>query len=207
MTGPGNEMAADAGGSDRLFMYREQVTRTLEIALAQGRLTEDEYDERIAQADVSQSRAELTALTADLPVGQMAAPTRPPKARDAWVGASLSVIAAGVVVAVPLWHWPGAAILAFLIAAVTVLVAPIITVGVMVDVRRQKRSGEQLPPIDIDQQGTHTPSGTQAPAAPRGLRPHRTLPAGREPVSWTAPRWRARTRPGDRRGRGRTVLP
>ena len=181
MTGPGNEMAADAGGSDRLFMYREQVTRTLEIALAQGRLTEDEYDERIAQADVSQSRAELTALTADLPVGQMAAPTRPPKARDAWVGASVSVIAAGVVVAVPLLHWPGAAILAFLIAAVTVLVAPIITVGVMVDVRRQKRSGEQLPPIDIDQQDIDRHDIAE-PA--RRDRAHRYSPGRRSARRW-----------------------
>ena len=158
MTGPGNEMAADAGDGGQLFLYRERVTSTLKTALAQGRLTEDEYDERIAQAHASRSRAGLTALTADLPVDQMAAPTRPPKARDAWVGASVSVIAAGVVVAVPLWHWPGPAILAFLIAAVTVLVAPIVTVGVMVDVRRQKRSGEQLPPIDTDQQDIAEPT-------------------------------------------------
>jgi len=34
----------------------------------------------------------------------------------------------------------------FLFAAITLLVAPIVTVGMMVDVRRQKRSGGPLPP-------------------------------------------------------------
>jgi Domain of unknown function (DUF1707) len=38
-------------------------------ALVQGRLTEDEYGERIGCASASLSRAELAALTADLPVG------------------------------------------------------------------------------------------------------------------------------------------
>jgi Domain of unknown function (DUF1707) len=84
MTEPGNEMAADAGGCDRLLVCREQVTRTLKAALVQGRLTEDEYDERVGQASASRSRAELAALTADLPVGQMDSPARPPAARDVW---------------------------------------------------------------------------------------------------------------------------
>ena len=33
----------------------------------------------------------------------------------------------------------------FCLAAITLLVAPIVTVGLMVDVRRQKQSGGQLP--------------------------------------------------------------
>ena len=48
-TGPGDEIAADAGGGDRLqvtYFAREQVIRTLKAALAQGRLTEDEHDAR-----------------------------------------------------------------------------------------------------------------------------------------------------------------
>jgi len=40
----------------------------------------------------------------------------------------------------------GLALMTFIVAAVTLLVAPIVTVGMMVDVRRQKRSGGQLPP-------------------------------------------------------------
>ena len=137
MTEPGNEMAADADGCDRLLVCREQVTRTFKAALAQGRLTEDEYDERVGQASASRSRAELAPLTADLPVGPMDSPARPPAARDVWIGVSVSIAAASVVAAVLLGHPDvGLAILAFLVAAVTVLVAPIVTVGVMVDVRR-----------------------------------------------------------------------
>ena len=127
MTEPGDEIAA-------------QAIRTLKAALVQGRLTEDEYDERMAQASASRSRAELAVLTSDLPVGRMDAPARPPTARDVRIGVSVSIAAAGVVAAVLVWQPDnGLAFMAFLIAAVTVLVAPIVTAGMMVDVRRQKR--------------------------------------------------------------------
>ena len=147
MTEPGNEMAAGAAGGDRLFLYREQTTRTLQAALVQGRLTEDEYDERMGQVSASRSHADLAALTADLPVGRMDAQARPPTARDARICASMSIAAASVVAAVLLWQPDNAlAFLAFIIAAITVLIVPIVTVGVMVDVRHQKKSGGPLPP-------------------------------------------------------------
>jgi hypothetical protein len=146
MTEHGNEMAVDAAGGDRLFVCREQVTRALKAALVQGRLTEDEYDERIGCASASLSRAELAALTADLPVGRMDAPARPPTAKDVRIGVSVSIAAASVAAAILLWQPDnGLAFMAFLVAAVTLLVAPIVTVGVLVDVRSQKRSGGQLP--------------------------------------------------------------
>jgi hypothetical protein len=143
---PGNERAADAAGGggppechvDR--EHREQVIRTLRASLVQGRLTEDEYDARMSQASASQSHAELAALTADLPVGRMDAPARPPTARDVRVGVIISIAAAGVAAAILVWQPDnGLAFMAFIIAAVTVLVAPIVTAGMMVDVRRQKR--------------------------------------------------------------------
>ena len=165
MTEPGNEMTAGAGDDTQLVIYREQANRTLRAALAQGRLTEDEYDERTGQASASRSRAELAALTADLPVGQMDALARAPAARHVWIGVSMSIISAGVVAGVLLGHPDiGLAILAFLIAAVTVLVAPIVTVGVMIDVRRQKRDGGQLPWPTPGASGT--PSQRPASAAP-----------------------------------------
>jgi Domain of unknown function (DUF1707) len=117
------------------------VTRALKAALVQGRLTEDEYDERMGHASASRSRAELAALTADLPVDRMDAPARPPTAEDVRIGVIVSVAAASVAAAILLWHpGNGLAFLAFFIAAVTVLVAPIVTVGMLVDARRQKRS-------------------------------------------------------------------
>jgi Domain of unknown function (DUF1707) len=171
MTEPGNEIAAGAGDDNQLLIYRERVTRALRAALVQGRLTEDEYDERIGQASASRSRAELAALTADLPVGRMDAPIRPPRAGDAWIGVSVIIAAASVIVAVLLTNPDnGGAFLAFIVAAVTLLVAPIVTVGMLVDVRHQKRSGGQLPPLPAP--GTHsTPSQPPASAAPAGSLP------------------------------------
>ena len=144
MIEPGSEMAGDG---NRLFIYRDQVTRTLKAALTQGRLTEDEYEERVGQAAASRSLAELAALTADLPVGRMDAWARPPMARDVRIGVGVTIAAASVAAAVLLWQPDdGLAFMMFLFAAITLLVAPIVTVGMMVDVRRQKRSGGPLPP-------------------------------------------------------------
>jgi hypothetical protein len=124
------------------FHEREQVIGTLRVALAQGRLAEDEHDARAAQASAAQSGAELAALTADLPAGL----TDPlPKASDGWTGAGVSVAAALVLAALLHWQPSGVFPLA-LLAAATVLLAPPITVGLIVDARHQKRSGRRLPP-------------------------------------------------------------
>lgn len=121
---------------------REQVMRTLKAALAQGRLTEDEYDVRAAQATAARSSAELAALTVDLP-GDLAA--RLPTARDAWTGVWVSIAAVGVVAAILLWqpdNFPAFALA--LLAAATVILAPPITAGLVIDARYQKRTGGQL---------------------------------------------------------------
>ena len=147
MTGPGDEIAADAEVGDRLPVSpvaREQVIRTLKAALAQGRLTEDEHDERAAQASAARSDAELVALTADLPAGLLA---RPPKSSDVWKAVCVIIAAASVLGAIVLWNpdnYPAFALALF--AAATLIVAPAITVGLIFDVRHQKRSGGQLPP-------------------------------------------------------------
>jgi len=140
----GREVAADARDDDFLPLYRQLATRTLKAAWTQGRLTEDEYEERVGQASASPSLAELVALLADLPVGLMNAPVRPPTRRDVWTGVGMIIAAAGVTAGMLLWH-PGNswAFLVFIIAAVILLVAPIPTVGMMVDLRRQQRSGGQ----------------------------------------------------------------
>jgi Domain of unknown function (DUF1707) len=147
-TEPGEEVTVDGYRLPVTSVDRDLVIRTLKVALAQGRLTEDEHDARAAQASASQSRAELAALTADLPAGLLALL---PRASYAWTGAGLIVVAAIVVAAVLLWQPDnGLAFMAFILAAVTLLVAPVVTVGLMLDVRHQRRSGGQLP-------GTPTP--------------------------------------------------
>jgi hypothetical protein len=57
------------------------------------------------------------------------------------------IAAAGVIAAILAWGPDNAlAFLAFMAAAVTLIVAPPITVGLIIDVRHQKRSGGQMPP-------------------------------------------------------------
>jgi len=147
MTEPGSDLALEAGRDDLLPVYRLQVNNTLKAALGQGRLTEDEYDERVGQAAASRSRAELAALIADLPVSRMNTPARPPTSKDVRIGVGVIIAAAGVVAAIVLSSPDnGLAFMAFILAAVTLLVAPIVTVGMMVDVRRQKRKRGPLPP-------------------------------------------------------------
>jgi hypothetical protein len=132
---PPVEQAQPAG-----FFHAEQVIGTLRAALAQGRLTQEEHDTRAALVSASRSRAELASLTADLP-DDLA--VRLPTARDARAGACVSIAAASVLAALLLWQPPRAGGLA-LLAAATVLVAPPVTVGLMVDARHQKRTGRQL---------------------------------------------------------------
>jgi hypothetical protein len=121
---------------------REQVTCTLRAAMAQGRLTEKEHDARAVQASGAGSRAELAALTADLPADLTA---RLPTARYAWTGICASIAAVSVVAAILVWQPDN--FLAFalaLFAAATVILAPPITVGLIIDAHYQKRTGGQL---------------------------------------------------------------
>ena len=104
-------------------------------------LTEDERDARAAQVSASRCHADLAALIADLPAGLA---TRPPTTRDVRKGVSAIIAAAGVLAAVLLTNPDNAlAFIAFLAAAATLLLAPVTTVGLIFDVRHQKRSGGQ----------------------------------------------------------------
>ena len=100
MTRPGSEIVANGKPLPVTYADRERVIRTLKAALAQGRLTEDEHHERTAQASVSRSRAELAALTADLPDGITALP---PTARDVRIAVGVIIAAAGVIAAILAW--------------------------------------------------------------------------------------------------------
>jgi hypothetical protein len=81
MAGPGDEMAAGAGGHGRLrasHADRDQVIGKLKAAFVAGMLTKDEFDLRVGQALASRTHAELAGLTADLPAGLAAAEPSPP---------------------------------------------------------------------------------------------------------------------------------
>ena len=123
---------------------REQVNRILAAAWEQGRLTEDERDARTAKVSASRCHADLAALVADLPAGLA---TRPPTARDVRTGVCATIAAAGVLAAVVVTSPDNMlAFMAALGAIAILIVVPVITVGLIIDVRHQKRSGGQLPP-------------------------------------------------------------
>jgi len=80
MAGPGDEIAAGAGGRGHLRASdadREQVIGTLKAAFVQGRLARDEFDLRVGQTLAARTYADLAALTADLPALTADPPARP----------------------------------------------------------------------------------------------------------------------------------
>jgi hypothetical protein len=172
VTGPQDPAAA---GRDRLragHADREQVIETLKDAFADSRLTRDELDARIGRALAARTRADLAALTADIPPAPVAAgagPARPPAparrrppaparrrplARAAAGSGSCLVIAAAAVWAAfladpgpggitPIPIPPG---LCFLVAIYAVIAALcFIGYGVATS-RKQRPSRRQLPP-------------------------------------------------------------
>ncbi len=85
-TGPGGQLAAGATGRGHFRASdadREHLIDTLKTAFVQGRLTKDELSVRAGQALVSRTYAELAAITADIPAGQLveARPSPPQTAR------------------------------------------------------------------------------------------------------------------------------
>ena len=109
MTGPGDEMAADAEGRGHLrasHADRERAVSVLKAAFVQGRLAKGEFDLRIAQAFASRTYAELAALSADLPAGLTGAQLEPARGSEgdvvrAWARAAIvfTVISSGIAVA------------------------------------------------------------------------------------------------------------
>jgi tetratricopeptide (TPR) repeat protein len=79
MAGPGDEIAAGAGGLSRLrasYADRDQAIELLKAAFVQGRLAMDDLEVRVGQVLASRTYAELDAVTADIPAGVVAVPPR-----------------------------------------------------------------------------------------------------------------------------------
>jgi Domain of unknown function (DUF1707) len=162
MAGPGDEIAAGAGGRGHLRASRadrEQVIGTLKAAFVQGMLAKDEFDQRVGQAFAARTHADLAALTADLPAGLAAAqpPTpvqAPSEARVLRPGPVIAVataLYAGVWPFLVLWpknsegDTPAPAGLLFSSATLIYLFVLVTAVGFAIAGRREKRSGGQLP--------------------------------------------------------------
>jgi Domain of unknown function (DUF1707) len=84
MAGAGDEMAAAGGYILAAHADRERVIDTLKAAFAEGRLTKDEFDARVARTSGSRTYAELAAVTADIPVwpGGTGLPVAPAPVQD-----------------------------------------------------------------------------------------------------------------------------
>ncbi len=167
MTGPEDPAAA---GRDRLragHADREQVIKTLKDAFVHGRLTRDELDVQAGRALVARTRAEMAALTADIPAGpaavrpaypQASARRRPLARAAAGSGGCLVIAFASIWVAAnildpnglgnPYHPWSRLCLLVAFLAVFTGLGIMIHGVGTAVDQRRSRR---QLPPGQIGQ--------------------------------------------------------
>jgi Domain of unknown function (DUF1707) len=160
MTGPGDEIAAGAGGHGRLraaHADREQVIGTLKAAFVQGMLAKDEFDARVGQAFASRTYAELAALTADLPAmpptAQPPKPARPqggqPVLRPGrWIAVATAAYAGAWAYALFLTPHGGDDLLAGLPIVYGFLVylgVLIVSVAAIIVNRREKRSGRQPP--------------------------------------------------------------
>ena len=84
MTGPGDERAAAAGHGHLRAGHadRDQTVSVLKAAFVQGRLAQDEFEQRLGQALTSRTYADLSAVTADLPAGLIPATPPVPVVRD-----------------------------------------------------------------------------------------------------------------------------
>jgi len=132
---PGAQAAAAGLRASRAD--REWVIDLLKAAFVQERLARDEFDARVGQALASRTRAELAAVTADLPAELIGAlPRRPPaRARrrlpmNTAVTAGACVMAAanvGMMAALFIGSW----VAVVLVAAFTVI-GVILAIGAMI---------------------------------------------------------------------------
>ncbi len=151
MTGPGDEIAAGAGGRGHLrasHADRDQVIGMLKAAFVQGRLTKDELDMRVGQTLASRTYADLAALTADLPAGlARTQPVRKPARAKARPTARVAVILcpAGIYASVGVAHAVLIGNERLLIALMPVFISFVVWMVAGVVNWRDKRSGGQSP--------------------------------------------------------------
>ena len=213
MAGPGDEIAAGAGGRGHLrasHADREQVIGTLKAAFVQGMLAKDEFGLRVGQTLAARTYADLAALTADLPAGLAAAkPAQPAPVQGEqkvlrpgwWLAVSTAAYAGAW--AYELFLSPhggddqmaGALIFGGGFAYVMMLA---VCVAIMVDLRREKRPGGQSPPRPAPGAGgqgsrrlpSAGPGGQLPPAGPGQQQSAEAAPI-RRPRLPLLPGWRA----------------
>ena len=160
MTGAGDQTAGGTPGRGALrasHADRELVIGTLKAAFVQGRLTKDEFDERVGQTLASRTYAELAAVTYDIPAGLAEAqpPRKPVRAKTqppvntnvrSGVRASMATSACAVLVWAVFIAAPNITVLLIAgWATATAFVAAFLTATQMLGSWLDKRSGSQPP--------------------------------------------------------------
>jgi hypothetical protein len=154
-TWPEDQTAAGRGRLRASHADRDRVIDTLKAAFVQGRLTKDEFDERVGQTLAARTHAELAPLTVDIPAGP-AVPS-PPHAsgrdldrlreRKAVKAAAGATLAAGLLMIAAIGNGSGNPV-AGLVAVV--LLSPlwvVLLAGLLLlHSRLEKRATRQLPP-------------------------------------------------------------
>jgi hypothetical protein len=214
MAGPGDEIAAGAGGGQLRASHadREQVIGTLKAAFVQGMLAKDEFDSRVGQTLAARTCADLAALTADLPAGLAAArPPQPARAQGGqkvprparWCALSTAAYAGAWVYELFLSpHGGDNQLFPLLIlgGGLIYLGVLIACVGEIIVNWQDKRSGRQSPPRPAPGAGgrgsRHLPSGGpggQLPPARPGQQQSAEAAPIRRPL---LPGWRPQTTTG-----------
>ena len=203
-TGPHDPAGA---GRDRLRVGhadREQVIETLKTAFVDGRLAKDEFDARAGRALAARTRANLVALTADIPAvpaaGGTARPPAPvaggaaprpaparsrPLAKGSAASGGLLVFAFGLILFAanvldphglgnPYHPWSGLCAVVAIFATIAAVLIFAHGVGTSVEQRRSRRQLPPRPGRGGQALETEPPAGTGQDQIPPGPRADQT---------------------------------
>ena len=203
-TGPHDPAGA---GRDRLRVGhadREQVIETLKTAFVDGRLAKDEFDARAGRALAARTRADLVALTADIPAvpaaGGTARPPAPvaggaaprpaparsrPLAKGSAASGGLLVFAFGLILFAanvldphglgnPYHPWSGLCAVVAIFATIAAVLIFAHGVGTSVEQRRSRRQLPPRPGRGGQALETEPPAGTGQDQIPPGPRADQT---------------------------------
>jgi hypothetical protein len=151
-TGPADEQAAAPRRLRASHVDREQAISALKAAFVHGRLAKDEFDARVGQALAARTRAELAAITADIPADPMGVqPVRRPNQPALGVKSGVCVTATSAMLAAVLWAaaWSAgsAAASAAALALTGVVIFTLFVTGYQLrESRHHGRSVQPLPP-------------------------------------------------------------
>jgi len=168
MAEPGDG-AAGQGGLRASDTDRDQAVERLKTAFVHGMLARDEFDQRVGLALASRTRADLAALTADIPAeaaGTSLLVTRDRRRRNPSVKAGAAIVAvpilaSGIVAGAYDGPLAAAVFIVFSLLVVGIPTAIVVTVVraiLLAEARQARRSGGQPPSAGCDGSQRTAPS-------------------------------------------------